>query len=1028
MNFRLIYILLLSCIGSKAVSQEFDEKNFTLYTTKDGLSHNYINVITQDSYGYIWIATYKGLNRFDGTGFRQFYSDSGHNSLPQNLLIKLKWLDNKQLAIPTFTGLHIINTEKLIGQNLFIPPDPVHPNYFVNHVCDASSGKSGDMFVITTTGFYHFNNKKQLIFRYDYFSEVKSSKIWGFGWNINKINDNTLLLSTFAGPYIYYIKEKDLHPVKGSDDPFYQTIAASQKLITGLKDEEYARNVIVPNENNFSLFDIPSRKEYLISASFPIADNFVGDERATFIRINDSTFILNSKKNGFYLIHYDRPNNSYRFLPKLFFDGYLCNSFLIDNNHRLWIATNKGLFREKRPTGNIEQVILNESTQKEESIHSISVVNNRVFAGTGNGLIVLESASLKKIQKIQLANEGDEFVNFFLCSAPGNKDTLYTGVAGLWIHTKNLTHGKIALAQLDTTFEGIDYSFSDSRNAVYLKKASRNTFYYQEPNGRFTILDYNKQLQIGVTSTMAEDPEGNIWFGGWTVQRFNRKIQQFDTMLRSYPKINNINTGLSSNIVFDKRGSMYFGTTENGLIIYDMGAKKFTHLTRKEGLPDNTIRSICFHNNKIWMGTESGLASYDINTRKISSFGIADGIPTDPLVSYFLVYDSVTRQLYGAFRNIIYHVNPDQLTKNDSPPNFLIESLTIAGKETIDHPAANIDLSYKKNNIVINLNSINFEDAYQQRFAYRLLKNGDEPWQETGSQRSIIFSDLSPGIYKLQAKVYTRSQSWPEQIQEITINIRPPIWRTTWFLVLAIVLMLFILYLLYRVRIRQIRQKADIDKVMAQTEMKALHAQMNPHFIFNCLNSIREMILNNENKQASHYLNKFAQLIRITLDQSSKPFVSLENTIDYLQRYIEMEKIRTSNFTHTIEIDEDLTQNDIVLPPMLIQPFIENAIWHGAASPGQPMKIDIRFEKEQQQLLCIIDDNGIGIERSLKNKDAQLGHDPVGIDNIKQRIRVLNDKYNMQSTITIEDKSNLAPKNGTGTIVKLRLPIKKIDV
>jgi sensor histidine kinase YesM len=92
------------------------------------------------------------------------------------------------------------------------------------------------------------------------------------------------------------------------------------------------------------------------------------------------------------------------------------------------------------------------------------------------------------------------------------------------------------------------------------------------------------------------------------------------------------------------------------------------------------------------------------------------------------------------------------------------------------------------------------------------------------------------------------------------------------------------------------------------------------------------------------------------------------------------------------------------------------------------MKIDIRFEKEQQQLLCIIDDNGIGIERSLKNKDAQLGHDPVGIDNIKQRIRVLNDKYNMQSTITIEDKSNLAPKNGTGTIVKLRLPIKKIDV
>jgi ligand-binding sensor domain-containing protein len=102
MNFRLIYIILLCCIGPGIIGQEFDEKNFTLYTTKDGLSHNYINVITQDSYGYIWIATYKGLNRFDGTSFQQFYSDSGRNSLPQNLLIKLKWLDNKQLAIPTF--------------------------------------------------------------------------------------------------------------------------------------------------------------------------------------------------------------------------------------------------------------------------------------------------------------------------------------------------------------------------------------------------------------------------------------------------------------------------------------------------------------------------------------------------------------------------------------------------------------------------------------------------------------------------------------------------------------------------------------------------------------------------------------------------------------------------------------------------------------------------------------------------------------------------------------------------------------
>ena len=140
-----------------------------------------------------------------------------------------------------------------------------------------------------------------------------------------------------------------------------------------------------------------------------------------------------------------------------------------------------------------------------------------------------------------------------------------------------------------------------------------------------------------------------------------------------------------------------------------------------------------------------------------------------------------------------------------------------------------------------------------------------------------------------------------------------------------------IIYLAYRYRIKQIRQKANIDKLLAQTEMKALHAQMNPHFISNSLNSIREMILNNENRQASHFLTKFAHLIRVTLDQSTQSFISLRNTIDYLQRYVEMEQIRNNVFTSRIISDDQLDVDEVVLPPMLIQPFVENSIWHGMA-------------------------------------------------------------------------------------------------
>jgi LytS/YehU family sensor histidine kinase len=326
---------------------------------------------------------------------------------------------------------------------------------------------------------------------------------------------------------------------------------------------------------------------------------------------------------------------------------------------------------------------------------------------------------------------------------------------------------------------------------------------------------------------------------------------------------------------------------------------------------------------------------------------------------------------------------------------------------------------------------INFTDPEDNRYSYRIIDDADSTWHDLNTQSTIGLNNLAAGTYNIEVKLSSVNNRWPEQTKNLSIVIVPPFWKTKWFIAGAVVLLFGLFYLFYRYRINQVRKKAELDKIMAQTEMKALHAQMNPHFIFNCLNSIREMILNNENKQASHYLNKFAQLIRITLNQSSKPFVSLQNTIDYLQRYIEMEKIRATNFTHSIEVDDSLNQEDILLPPMLIQPFIENSIWHGVNSPDQPMKIDIRFKKEHQQLLCTIEDDGIGIERSLKLKEEQLGHNSVGIDNIKQRIKVLNEKYNLQSSVTIEDKSNQIPKNpclpdrqGTGTIVKLRLPIK----
>jgi hypothetical protein len=428
------------------------------------------------------------------------------------------------------------------------------------------------------------------------------------------------------------------------------------------------------------------------------------------------------------------------------------------------------------------------------------------------------------------------------------------------------------------------------------------------------------------------------------------------------------------------------------------------------------------------MCLSNGITAFNTRNYFVRQFNYADGLPNAVATSTRKgsIYDTQDNLFYfGAGRYLISFTPDNSSLQKETVPNFFVE--VIAGNQKVmSQPKDGIRLPSSQNNLQLRFNVINFTDPEDNRYSYRIKADADSSWHDLNTQSTIGLNNLAAGNYDIEVKLSSVNNRWPEQIKKVSVTIVPPFWKTGWFILSAAVLMLLLLYIIYRVRIRQVREKANLDKVVAQTEMKALHAQMNPHFIFNCLNSIREMILNNENKQASHYLNKFAQLIRITLNQSSKPFVSLENTIDYLQRYLEMERIRTSNFTHSIEVDRSLRQDEILLPPMLIQPFIENAIWHGVHAIDKPMKIDIRFQKDHQQLLCVIEDDGIGIENSIKQKETQLGHDSLGIDNIRQRIRVLNEKYNLQSTITIEDKSTLTPKNGTGTIVKLRLPIKNM--
>jgi ligand-binding sensor domain-containing protein len=356
MLIRLLYTMIFTGVGGSLVAQEINEKNFFLHTTKSGLSSISSTGIAQDKYGYIWVSTLKGLNRLDGRSFQQFYADSSQNSLPVDQIIRLKWLNDDELAVLTFVGLHIINTRTMQSRNLQIPPVPNKQSS--NRVFDVLMDQDRNIFLINIAGFYQFNSKDQLVFRYDYSADGKLASVTtAFGLGVAQTEENTILLSTFHGPYIYYVDQKDLHAVGEKDGAFYRQLGVPGKLFMITHADKTSLSVMVPDIGDFSWVDLPSKTKTKIQLPFSI-DNFQRGIGPMLTKLNDSVLIINKSNAGAFLVYHDRKNKTFSVKPEVYFADYPIRSFFLDKNKRLWIATAKGLLQQKRSGAVVEQVVV----------------------------------------------------------------------------------------------------------------------------------------------------------------------------------------------------------------------------------------------------------------------------------------------------------------------------------------------------------------------------------------------------------------------------------------------------------------------------------------------------------------------------------------------------------------------------------------------------------------------------------------------------------------------------------------------
>jgi hypothetical protein len=488
------------------------------------------------------------------------------------------------------------------------------------------------------------------------------------------------------------------------------------------------------------------------------------------------------------------------------------------------------------------------------------------------------------------------------------------------------------------------------------------------------------------------------------------KVNAFSATDTTLPK--NINC-----LGLDQRGSIVVGTSSGEIFLIHPEkdrVKLIRRITEKDGIVGSVIRWIITDgNNRLYAGTNLGLMVIDLNDAygkrkiRVRFFGGDQGF-TD-CTGKVAVVDHNGDIWIGAEHALI-RINPkilDRLSRINS--NLMIEHLEVnnlpfsfsrqQGKDGWQQEFPDqYKFGYDQTSLTFHFESLNYLSQDQTVFRYRLNGLGTT-WTNYTSDPKAVFTSLPAGHYKLKVEYYNRIDNSKIGSYEYTFSIARPYYKTWWFISLLLLIVLSIAWLLYRSRIREIRkqerQKTELQKELASTEMKALQAQMKPHFIFNAINSIQTYILNNDTDQALFYLSMFAKLIRKTLDNASKEFITLNEELEYLRSYIELEKMRFEGlFVFNEKIHPQIIPESTLIPPMIIQPFVENAIKHGLRNKKQDGKLSIEVLPVGTVGYKInIEDNGVGRSHSSSLKsESPPTHQSIGTQIVLNRFIILNEK------------------------------------
>lgn len=931
------------------------------YNEEDGLNNSYTYSLNQDSNGFLWIGSNNGMFRFDGKEFKQFSNKHGVKNI------------DVLSCIPLYNG------------EIFVAP-------FLN---DFAYLKNGTII--------NSDSNREL---------KKMSFTHNPGYYID--GSSLYLYSSYNPAHIYRYRDEKVSRIPLA----VKTDSADIYYVFGLSMSD--RMLYLSNQE---------RKEkiqaYNIITKKKTPCNIAVDKNTSIFRKQDIFVFKNKKTIDIYKLY----NTSFFKKIKSYTAKENVHLIVLDNNYRLWLCLEEGgaLYFKQPVLGNTE---LSNPVKMMESYIINDVFadkdNNIWFSTRNNGLFFIADRFFNNYIQLPIRNNSS-----YITAIAKNKRGIYLGyneaksgvyrngkVTDLFFEKNIKTEHKAIFSEGNTVIFGLTWNLFQFNTQLRNKKTftgfvlknivpyypgaillctSDGLIEYNYRKGVFS--DVLSKERIYTALPYAKD---SLFAGNFKdLYKVNTVAKKKTLFLEGYYFTD----------VKPLSRNLYAGATSlNGIILFD-NSKVIRKITENMGLPAGQIKKLEIESrNVFWASTNYGLSRIELKGTgvKINNFTQTDGLPSNVVAGCTLSGDTI---YVGTSKGLgILSIKNLMSQKKFINKKVIINSVMIGGKEIFDihQPLTG---QTPDNNIIFNVSFPDFSS--QGKISYRYKIEGLSDGWQTGNSQKISFYALAPGSYtfKIFGIGYNGKRSY--SFTEVHFEIIPKFWQTWWFKLILAVLSAASLFILITAYFHKKRNKKleslYYEKKIAELELQAIKAQINPHFIYNCLNSIQFLLYKKDYPETENYLEIFAQMIRKTLHYSEKTFMPIKEEAEYLALYLDMEKLRLKDlFEYSVTISKNVNENWVV-PSLLIQPFVENAIKHGITSlKDRKGNIQITFDHSGTSLCVIIEDNGIGIGSGKK-----VSADSFGVKLSQKRIDTFRQLFETHIILEIYDLYEKEQRPGT---------------